>query len=440
MRQETPTAADLVVTGGTLLAMDGRPPLPGGAVAVRDGAVLAVGTAAEVAARHPAAEVVDACGGLVLPGLVNTHTHLAMTLLRGVADDVDTHDFLARVLPMEAGELDAELVGLGAELAIAESIRAGTTTALDMYWYHEAAAAAAERTGFRLLAGPVFMDLGEGPDGRGYAERIPWARADLAGYAPGPGGRRYVFPHSVYALGPDRLREVAALAREHGALLHVHAAETAGEVAAAVERYGRRPVELLADTGLLGPDVLLAHAVHLTDDEIAEIARTGTAVAHCPASNLKLACGVAPLPALLEAGVPVGLGTDGAVTSNTLDMFTVLRLTALLHKGGGDPTAVPAEQAVRLATLGGAEALGAAGSLGALAPGHRADIVVVDLDRPHLRPHRDPWSALAYAAAGADVRHVVIDGRVVLRDRELTTIDEARLLARVDEAVERLSA
>lgn len=429
--------ADLLVHGGDVLTVDATGTVvPDGAVAVRDGAIVAVGPAAQVRAAHRAAEEIDATGCLVLPGLINTHTHLAMTLLRGCADDVDLQEFLARVIPREAELLSPTAVAAGVRVAVAESVRAGVTTGLDMYWFHESAEKAAREAGWRLLAGPTFMDVPGPPDGRPYEDRMSWAAADLAARAShAPGTRPVVFAHSAYTLDPGQLVAISALAREHGALLHVHAAENAAEVAMVVERHGKRPVELLDSLGVLGPDVLLAHAVDLTDGEITALARTGTAVAHCPVSNLKLGCGIARVPDLLAAGVTVGLGTDGVVSSNTLDVLGAVRAAAMVHKAGGDPTAVGAEQAVRMATIESARALGLDAHLGSLEPGKRADLVVLDLGGPHLAPRHDPWSMLAYAAAAADVRDTVVDGRVLMRDRALLTLDEPAAL-RALEALE----
>ncbi|WP_216589693.1 amidohydrolase [Streptomyces brasiliscabiei] len=421
---------DLLVHGGDVLTVDEAGTLVrGGAVAVREGEIVAVGPAEEIRAAHTAAETVDAAGCLVLPGLVNTHTHLAMTLLRGRADDVTLQGFLERVLRWEAELLSPKNVAAAVRVAIAESLRAGVTSALDMYWFHEAAERVAREAGWRLHTGPTFMDVPDPADGLEYGQRLEWARRDLADRSRRPGTRPVLFAHSTYTLGPDQLVDIAALAREFGALLHIHAAENATEVAMVEVRYGRRPVELLDSLGLLGPDLLLAHAVDLTGPEIAALARTGTSVAHCPVSNLKLGCGIAPVPRLLSAGVTVGLGTDGAVSSNTLDVLGAVRQAALVHKAAGDPTAVGAEQAVRMATIEGARALGLGDHLGSLEPGKRADLIVLDLGGPHLRPRHDPWSTLAYAAHSADVRDTVVEGRVLMRDRVLTTVDEAAALA-----------
>ncbi|WP_405738779.1 amidohydrolase [Streptomyces sp. NBC_00028] len=424
-------SVDLLVHGGDVLTVDDAGTVVrDGAVAVHEGEIVAVGPAEELKARFTAAEAIDAAGCLVLPGLVNTHTHLAMTLIRGLADDVTLQGFLERVLPAEAELLAPKNVAAAVRLAVAESVRAGVTSALDMYWFHEAAEQVAREAGWRLHTGPTFMDVPGPPDGIAYEDRLDWARRDLQARGPArPGNRPVVFAHSTYTLSPDQLVEIFALAREFGALVHIHAAENATEVATVEVKYGKRPVELLDSLGLLGDDVLLAHAVDLTGPEIAALARTGTSVAHCPVSNLKLGCGIAPVARLLSAGVTVGLGTDGAVSSNTLDVLGAVRLAALVQKAGGDPTAVGAEQAVRMATIEGARALGLGERLGSLEAGKRADLVVLDLNAPHLRPLHDPWSTLAYAAHSADVRDAVVDGRVLMRDRVLTTLDEAAVIA-----------
>ena len=422
--------ADLLVTGGTVLTVDG----PGtvvadGAVAVRDGEIVAVGPAAEVAREFEPAETLDATGCLVMPGLVNTHAHLAMNLFRGEADDVSLEQFLERLLAAELAQLDAASVAVGVEAALAESLRGGITTALDMYWYPEAASEVADRVGFRLLNGPSFMDVID-PDGRDFDARMAWAEELLtARRAADPTAPAWVMPHSAYLLSREQLDRIMALAERFDARVHVHAAESPGEDDAVRARHDDLPLPVLAAAGVLGPGTVVAHAVQLTDADIALLAGTGTAVAHCPVSNLNLGCGIAPLPELLRAGVRVGLGTDGAASAGALDMFAAIRLAALLHKGvTRDPRTVGAERAVRLATAGGAAALGLGDRIGSLTVGRRADLVVCDTDRPHVAPNTDPWSTVAYGLTAADVRHTVVDGRVLLRDRVLTTIDERAVL------------
>ena len=425
--------ADLLITGGTVLTVDA----PGtfvtdGAVAVRDGAIVAVGSAAEVGGRFEPAEVLDATGCLVMPGLVNTHAHLAMNLFRGEADDVSLEEFLRRVLRAELAQLTAEAVTVGVEAALAECLRGGITTALDMYWYPEAASEVADRVGFRLLNGPSFMDVID-PDGRDFDRRLAWAEELLTRRRDAdPDAPMWVMPHSAYLLSREQLERIMQLARRFDARIHTHAAESAGEADAVHDRHGHRPVAVLASSGVLGPRTVLAHGVHLDDAEIELLARTGTAVAHCPVSNLFLGCGIARLPELLRAGVPVGIGTDGAASSGALDMFTGIRLAALLHKGvAQDPRTVGAERAVRLATAGGAATLGLGSAVGSLTVGRRADVIAVESARPHVAPNLDPWSAVAYSLGAADVRHTVVEGRVLMRDRVLTTIDETAVLARM---------
>jgi len=425
-----PRPLDLLVTGGAVLTADDADTyIPDGAVAIRDGRVVAIGPAAEIARAYTAAHTIDAGDCLVLPGLINAHSHLAMNLFRGRADDVDLGTFLERLVAAESATLTADVVASAVRVAVAESIRAGVTSAMDMYWFPEAGLAAADAAGFRLITGPTFMDVPGPPDGLDFAERLRRAPEFLR-----TGGACCVTPHSTYTLDPDQLLAVAALAREHGALLHVHAAENPAEVDTVLARHGRRPVELLHDLGLLGPATLLAHAVSLTDHEIDLIAASGAGVAHCPVSNLKLASGIARVPELLAAGVPVGLGSDGAVSANALELFTPMRTAAVLHRVGADAdaTAVGARAAVRMATIEGARAVGVGALTGSLEVGKAADLIVLDLNRPHLTPRHDPWSTLAYAAGPADVRDTVIDGRIVMCDRRLRTIDESAAIKELE--------
>jgi 5-methylthioadenosine/S-adenosylhomocysteine deaminase len=429
------TPVDLVVSGGTVLTVDEQGTVvTGGAVAVRDGAIVAVGPARDVAEHFAAVETLDASRCLVMPGLVNTHTHLAMNLFRGEADDVSLEQFLERLLAAELAQLGPEAVRVGVEAALAECLKGGVTTALDMYWYPEVASQVAEQVGFRLLNGPSFMDVTD-PDGRDFAQRMTWAEELLTRRrAVDPGAPAWVMPHSAYMLSGEQLSQVMQLCARFDARVHVHAAESQGEDDAVLARHGDRPLRVLADAGVLRAGTVVAHAVQLDDTDVALLASTGSGVAHCPVSNLNLGCGIAPLPALLRAGVPVGIGTDGAASAGALDMFAGIRLAALLHKGvTRDPRTVGAERAVRLATAGGAAVLGLGELVGALTVGRRADLIVCDLAGLHVAPNADPWSAVAYGVTAADVRHTVVDGRVLLRDRVLTTMDEGDVLARIND-------
>lgn len=423
-----PVAVDTLVRHATVVTVDAADTVVrDGAVALSGGVVVAVGPDAALAAAYAPATTVDARGGILMPALVNAHTHLAMTLFRGLADDRDLQEFLDVVFPAEAATLSAETVAAGVELAVAESYRAGCTAALDMYFWPEAALEVAARHGFRLVAGPVLIGF-DGPDRLPFAERLARAEAWLAEGR----GPAWLMPHSTYTLSPEELQAVAVLADRHGAHVHVHAAENAGEVADVRSRYGRTPIALLADTGLLGPRTTLAHAVVLDDDDLAAIASSGAAVAHCPASNLKLASGFCRAVELLAAGVPLGLGTDGVASSNDLDLFVAMRLTALVQKGRtGDATVMPAAAVLRAATTGGAAAVGLGDVVGSIEPGRRADLVLLDPDSPALSPAPDPVAAIVYSASRGDVRRVWADGRPVVVDGEPTTLDRAAVAARV---------
>lgn len=364
--------------------------------------------------------VVDAQGGIVMPGLINAHTHLAMTPFRGFADDVDLQAFLAALFPAEAAIMSERHVRVGARAAFLEALLSGTTAALDMYWFPESCAAESRAAGFRLQNGPIFIGS-EGPDRIAFGERLARAEATTP--------HDWIIAHGTYTMDPEQLAAVGELAKRSSARFHIHAAENASEVEDVTTRYGRRPVELLDDHGLLREGTVLAHAVVLTDAEIDRIADTGAAIAHCPSSNMKLASGFCRVVDLLEAGVTVGLGTDGPSSSNDLDMFTAMRLAALVHKGNRlDPTALPASTILRMATMGSARALGIDHLVGSIEVGKRADLARLDPDSPSLVPSYDPASSIVYAASRADVVDVWVDGAQVVQDRHCLTIDKTAAL------------
>jgi 5-methylthioadenosine/S-adenosylhomocysteine deaminase len=424
---------DLAIVDATVVTMDGTGTVHDRASIVVDGGVItSIATGAE---RPDATRVIDAVGGIALPGLVNAHTHMAMTMFRGLADDVDLDGFLARLLPAEGDVLSEETVAAGTALAVAECLRAGITTALDMYFFPEASASVAEAAGFDLRTGPVFVEF-PGADRRRFDERMEWADELLEAT---PAGRRWVCPHSTYLLDEHQLAAVGALAAAHGARVHVHACETAAELKAVSERHGRSPIRVLADTGLLGAGTVLAHGVHLDDDDLATVAASGAAVAHCPASNQKLGSGFARIPELLTAGVPVALGTDGAASANDLDPWLAMRLATLAVAARCGPGVVDASTILAMATTGGARALGDT-AIGTIEVGTRADLVVLDATSPSLTPVYDPVSAAVYAAGRGDVRWVVAGGRVVVDDRQLTTIDLEAAIGGVRSLGERINA
>ncbi|MFC7133028.1 MULTISPECIES: amidohydrolase [Salinibaculum] len=397
------------------------------------GTIEAVGTDLDAAG----AETLDASGGLVIPGLVNAHSHVAMTLFRGHADDKELDAWLQEdIWPVEA-ELQAEDVAAGTRLGVAEMIRSGTTTFADMYFFMPEVAEVVAETGMRARLGHGCISVGkDDADARGdFREGLDFAR-EYDGYADGRVTTMFN-PHSLTTVFEDHFADYVPEAREAGMTVHFHANETTDEVDPIVDERGRRPLDWADDLGLLADDSFIAHGVHVDESEIELLADRGTAVIHCPASNMKLASGMAPVQEMLDAGVTVGLGTDGPASNNDLDMFDEMRDAAMLGKlAADDASAVDAATTVDLATKGSADAIGV--DSGRIAEGANADVAVLSLDAPHLTPPHDLVSHLAYAASGSDVRHTVCDGQVLMRDRELTTIDLAAARAEATERAEAL--
>ncbi|WP_420449952.1 amidohydrolase [Candidatus Palauibacter sp.] len=424
---------DTLLLGPLVLTMDAEERiLETGAVAVRDGVIVAVGTRADLEGVT-AAETIDAAGKLLMPGLVNVHTHLGDSLFRSLVEELPLEAWLERLWISEREFVSRESVELGARLSMAEMIRGGTTCALDMFWFPEAAADAALGAGFRLVTGPIFFDF-DGPDGLAVERRIAAGERWLERYAAEPLITPCVQPHNALTVSPEGLRAARDLADRAGALFHTHCSETATEVRQTTERFGHTPVAHLDELGTLDDHTVLAHCVHLVDDDFARLRRSGAAVLHNPLSNLKLGSGIAPVARLLEEGIPVAIGTDGPVSSNDLDMWTAMRFAGLLQRGVHmDPMLTPAREVVRMATTVGAEALGLGEQVGRLAEGYRADLILIDLARPHLMPMYDVYGHLVYTVGRDDVRSVMVDGRWVMRDRTLETIDEATVLAEMEQ-------
>jgi 5-methylthioadenosine/S-adenosylhomocysteine deaminase len=425
---------DLVVRNGTVVTMDGqRRVIARGAVAVRSGRIVAVGPEAEVDAAFRGTETMDAGGGIVIPGLVNAHTHAAMVLFRGIADDLKLMRWLQDyIFPAEKNNVTAEFVRAGTRLAALEMIRSGTTTFVDMYYFEDQAAEACKEAGLRGVLGSTLIEF-PAPDNKTIADALAYAERFLERWAGDPLVVPALAPHSTYLASPATLKAARALADRHHAPILVHLSESADEQAQVRQRYGRTPTEQLQQLGVLRRGVLGAHGIWLTASDRAILKEAGTGIAHCPQSNMKLASGAAPVREMLAEQMRLGLGTDGAASNNDLDMFEEMLTAALLAKhGSGDPTVAPAAAVLEMATLGGARALGMEDRIGSLEPDKRADLVVVGLDEPRLHPLYDPVSHLVYAAKGADVRDVVVEGRVIMRDRRVVTLDEKAVLAEAD--------
>lgn len=396
-----------------------------------DGAISYVGPAEGLSAGS-AEEVIDGRGCLLLPGLVNAHTHAAMTLFRGAADDMPLDPWLReKIWPVEAKLTDAD-VYWGTMLGIAESLRAGVTCLNDMYHLPRQGARAAEDAGIRFCPSGVLLGIIAGVSDV-LAEAVAFSREYTS--RPGCCIHPMLAPHALYTVPREMLERVIAAALEIDVPIHIHVAETEANVRWSLEHYGKRCVQAMDEIGLFAAKVTAAHCVHLDAWDIEILAGRGVGVAHCPGSNLKLASGMAPAHALLQAGALVGLGTDGCGSNNNLDLLEEARLAALIAKvREGDPTAVPAQAALRMATLGGAQALHLSERLGSLEVGKRCDCILVDLSAPHLQPRHSLVSDLIYAAQASDVRTAIVDGRVLMRDRMLTTIDLEETVAKAGES------
>jgi 5-methylthioadenosine/S-adenosylhomocysteine deaminase len=425
---------DLVVRGGTVVTVDREHRIiADGAVAVDKGRILSVGTAAEIAAGFRGRDTLDARPGIVIPGLINAHTHAPMVLFRGVADDLKLMDWLQRyIFPAEKKNVSAPFVRAGTRLAALEMIRSGTTTFVDMYYFEDDIAEVAKAAGLRIVAGETLIEF-PAPDNKTIAEALAYIEKFLQKWKGDPLVTAALAPHSAYLCSTETLKAARALADKYGAPILIHVSETQDEQEQVKKRYGKTPTEVLAEIGFLRKGVLAAHGVWLSPSDRGLLKEAGAGVAHCPQSNMKLASGPAPVREMIAEDVRLGLGTDGAASNNDLDMFEEMMTAALLAKHSSvDPTAAPAPAVLEMATLGGARALGMEDQLGSLEQGKRADLVVVGLEAARLHPLYDPVSHVVYAAKGADVRHVVVEGRVVMRDRKVLTLDEAAVLAEAD--------
>ena len=404
-------------------------------LAISGDSIADIAPVATLRGRYPQARHLHTENSLVMPGLINAHTHAAMSSFRGLADDLPLATWLTEhIFPAER-KLTGEIVYWGTLLSCAEMIRSGTTACCDMYLFAKDVARAMAAAKIRAWVGEAFYDFSS-PSHGGIEEGFVYLREMVDEYRNNARIRVTATPHSVYLCSPGLLTRLAEFADEYGILLDIHLSETEDEVKICLERYGCRPPAHLDRLGLLTPGTVAAHCVHLTAEEIALLAQRQTGIAHCLQSNLKLASGIAPIPALSAAGAKVALGTDGSASNNDVDMFAEMNSVALVHKGiAGDPTAMPAETVLHLATMGGAAALGAATAIGSLAVGKRADCIVIDLAASHLTPLYNLPSQLVYAAKGSDVLHSVIDGEIVMRDRKILAFDEEEAKARVRELV-----
>jgi 5-methylthioadenosine/S-adenosylhomocysteine deaminase len=406
-----------------------------GDIAIEGNRFLQVGGDGQLPPEWKPDRVIEAKDHLCLPGLINCHTHAAMTMLRSFADDLPLMHWLEKkIWPVEA-RLTGDDVYWGTLLAIIEMIESGTTTFSDMYFFMDKVAEAVDVSGVRACLARGLVGTGDSA-----AEGLQESRELFEKWNGAAGGRINVWfgPHAPYTCPPDYLDKVLALAQDCHAGIHIHLAETRDEIEQIASEYGQTPVDYLAERGVFRFPVLAAHCVHLTADDIATLAEAGVAVAHNPESNMKLASGIAPIPELLEAGVTVGIGTDGAASNNNLDMFEEMRTAALLHKvNKADPLVLPAAQALAMATRDGASSL-MLQELGVLQPGYLADMILVDINQAHLYPRHNLVAHMVYAAQASDVDTVIIDGKIVMEQRKILTIDKERVFQEVEERSRRL--
>ena len=434
------TEVDLLVRGGTVVTMDtARRIVEDGAIAIRGDRLVAVGTAAELQGRYHAVREIPAGGKIILPGFVNTHNHAPMVLLRGIADDMALMNWLRKfIFPAEAKNVTTDFVEWGTALACLEMIQSGTTTYADMYYFEDEIAGATESAGMRGVLGETIIQF-PAPDNKtpeqalAYAEKfiMRWKGHSLIVPA--------VAPHAPFTNSAESLKACKALADKHGVPMIIHVSETRDEVDEIRKKYGSTSTQWLEKLGVLGPNVIFNHGVWLTEPDLSIVKRRGVAVTHNPESNMKLASGTAPVLRMIALGIPVGLGTDGAASNNNLDMFEAMKFAANLHKlAAKDPAVLSAEKVVELATRGGARALGLEKEIGSLEAGKRADLILVETDTSHAVPMYNVYSHLVYVLKGSDVTTSIINGKLVMLDRKVLTLDETRIKQKAKEFQKRI--
>jgi 5-methylthioadenosine/S-adenosylhomocysteine deaminase len=427
---------DWIWSARYVITMDaGRRVIDQGAIAVRGERIVAVAPQAEIDQRYTAAQRLDRPDALIAPGLINAHTHAPMSLLRGLANDVTLLDWLQKfIFPAEARNVTPDFVRWGTRLACLEMLLSGTTTYADMYYFEDTVAEETRRAGLRGVLGETIIGF-PAPDAKTPEEALRFAERYIQRYRNDPLIVPAVAPHALYTNSEQTLKSSRALANRYGAPLLIHVSETRRERDDAIAKWGKSPVQLLDSWGVLSGRTLAAHAVWIDDRDIATLKARATGAAHCPSSNMMLASGVAPVAKMLAADLNVGLGTDGpAGSNNDLDLLEEIDLAAKLQKvATGDPRSLPAIQALEMATIGGARALGLDKEIGSLEPGKRADAITVRLDVPNAVPVYDIVSQLVYALKGADVQDAMVNGRLLLRDRRALTLDERAILSKADE-------
>src|SRR3984893_6711716 len=441
--QQKPQAMDTVVTGALIVSMDAdRHVYEDGAIVIKGDSIVAVGPRKDILSNYAAAQKIDASGKLIIPGLINGHTHIPMTLIRGIKDDVTLDDWLRKfIFPAEARNVTEDYVRWGSRLALAEMIRSGTTTFADMYYFEDAVAEETKAVGLRGVLGETWIDF-PAPDNKTEAEMAAYSEKFLKKWQGDPLIHAAVAPHSIYTCSEKTLRDAAALARKHNAPILIHVAEMRKEFVDSLEKNGTTPVQYLERIEVLGPDVLAAHCIWTDNTDMKILAERQVGCVHNPSSNMMLASGVAPVVDQRSTGMRVGLGTDGSAGSNNdLNMMEEMDLAAKLQKTYRvDPRALGAKGALEMATIEGARALHMEKEIGSLEPGKKADFVILSLDAANAVPMYDVYSQIVYALKASDIETVVVAGKTLLKEGTLLTVDEHQAIARAREYRKKVEA
>lgn len=422
------SAVDILISGGTIVTMDdGRRVIEDGAVAIKGDKIVAVGKRSEIVQKYRAKQTINAAGKAVVPGLINTHTHVPMALFRGIADDMDLQEWLTKfIFPAEAKNVNEAFVRAGTRLGLAEMIKGGTTTYCDMYYFEDAIADETKRAGMRGVLGETILDF-PAPDNKTWEAGISYTERFIRKWQNDPLIVPAIAPHAPYTVSQEHLLQARDVANKLNAPLVIHLAEANTETEFIQQKHqGQRPIEFVEKIGFFTDKTIAAHVIQANDAELDLLKKHNVGIAHNPQSNMKLAAGTAPVPSMLRKNLNVGLGTDGAASNNDLSMWEEMDTAAKLHKLiSGDPKMLSAEQAFSMATIGGARALHIGDITGSIEAGKRADIAIVDLDSLHQTPMFNIYSHLVYATKADDVRSVIINGRVVMLDRRLLTLNES---------------
>ena len=431
-----PLEADILIENCTVLPMDGRDIVEDGLIATKKNIIIYAGPRSKVP-KIEAAKIIDAAGMVATPGLINCHTHLAMTLFRGVAEDQPLQRWLTEAIwPLEA-KLKPQDIHYGSLLGCLEMIKSGTTCFADMYFHEEIVAEAVQEAGLRAVLAPGLLETLD----KGLAEETLKQTIRLAKryHKPNSTIKIQLGPHAVYTCSLDFLKRVRETATRHKMGIHIHLAESK-EMASQIEReHGQTETQLLESIGFLGPDILAAHCIHLNQEDMQTLAKHDVKIVYNPVANMKLAQGTAKIPDLQKLGITVSLGTDGPASNNTLDMLQNMKVAALLQKAHyRDPTVLPAKTVLEMATMNAAKALGLERTIGSLEPGKKADIALIDFRKPHLTPPHDPYANIVYSANGSDVHTLIVDGKVLMENREVKTLDEDEIIERARETARNL--